>query len=233
MLTLHVVYQPIICYSQRRVIGHEALVRSTDGMLNQPSALFDAAERVGQLVELGRAIRAHAAKGMSDVADLELLFVNLHTQDLLDDTLFSADTRLARVADRVVLEITERASLHDVRDAHALISRLRKLGYRLAVDDLGAGYAGLTSFALLEPDVVKVDMSLVRGVDHVHMKQKLVRSMVQLCSELGIMLIAEGVETRDELRSLVDLGCDVFQGFLFARPGPAFPEVDWSHCTPA
>jgi EAL domain-containing protein (putative c-di-GMP-specific phosphodiesterase class I) len=91
------------------------------------------------------------------------------------------------------------------------------------VDDLGAGYAGLTSFAQLEPEVVKVDMSLIRGLDRSPTKQKLVHSIVGLCRGLGIQMIAEGIETIEERDTLVGLGGDLCQGYLFARPGRAFP----------
>ncbi len=103
------------------------------------------------------------------------------------------------------------------------MTRLRALGYRIAIDDLGAGYAGLTSFAQLEPEVVKVDMSLVRGIDSSAVKQKLVRSIIALCTELGIQLVAEGIETAAERDMLINLGADLCQGYLFAKPGRGFP----------
>jgi EAL domain-containing protein (putative c-di-GMP-specific phosphodiesterase class I) len=139
----------------------------------------------------------------------------------------SPETPLAQIANQVVLEITERTSLDKVPDVRARIASLRALGYRIAVDDLGAGYAGLTSFALLEPDFVKLDMSLVRGVDSNTTKQKVIRSMTMLCREMGMLVVAEGVETPEECRTLVELDCDLLQGFLFAKPGKPFPEAKW------
>jgi EAL domain-containing protein (putative c-di-GMP-specific phosphodiesterase class I) len=101
------------------------------------------------------------------------------------------------------------------------------MGYRIAVDDLGAGYAGLTSFTLLEPDVVKLDMDLVRGIDTHRTKRSIVSSMVTLCHEMKSVVVAEGVETSEERDTLVDLGCDLIQGYLLAKPGPAFPQFNW------
>ena len=124
----------------------------------------------------------------------------------------------------MVLEITERAALDRIHELQSRVTRLRALGYRIAIDDLGAGYAGLTSFAQLEPEVVKVDMSLVRGIDGSPMKQKLVRSIISLCTELGIQLVAEGIETPAERDALISLGGDLCQGYLFARPGRGYPE---------
>jgi EAL domain-containing protein (putative c-di-GMP-specific phosphodiesterase class I) len=130
-------------------------------------------------------------------------------------------------ANRVVLEITERASLERVKDVKAKLSELRRIGFRIAIDDLGAGYAGLTSFATLEPEFVKLDMSLVRDIDRNHTKEALVRSMASVCKELGMMVVAEGVETPQECDRLVALGCDFLQGYLLAKPGKPFPSFSW------
>ena len=102
---------------------------------------------------------------------------------------------------------------------------LRNRGFRIAIDDLGAGYAGLSSFALLEPEFVKLDMTLIRDIDTSSVKQKLVKSIASMCKDMGLFVIAEGVETPGERDSVIDLGCELLQGYLFARPGPAFPEV--------
>src|SRR6185312_10851529 len=94
-------------------------------------------------------------------------------------------------------------------------------------DALGAGYAGLTSFTLLEPEVVKLDMELVRGIDSHRTKRSIVTSMVTLCHDMGATVVAEGVETPAERDALVDLGCDLLQGYLLAKPAPPFPEFAW------
>jgi EAL domain-containing protein (putative c-di-GMP-specific phosphodiesterase class I) len=121
------------------------------------------------------------------------------------------------------LEITERASLDGIKDVRNRIASLRKLGFRIAVDDLGAGYAGLTSFTLLEPDVVKLDMALVRDVHREPKKLTLVKTMIMMCKELGIAVTSEGIEVAEERDELARAGCDLMQGYLFAKPGVAFP----------
>jgi EAL domain-containing protein (putative c-di-GMP-specific phosphodiesterase class I) len=108
------------------------------------------------------------------------------------------------------------------------VGDLRKQGYRVAVDDLGAGYAGLSSFALLEPEIVKLDVSLLRDIDQSPVKQKLVASMTALCKDMGFLVVAEGIETPAERDCVISLGCDLLQGFLFARPGRPFPAASWS-----
>jgi EAL domain-containing protein (putative c-di-GMP-specific phosphodiesterase class I) len=180
--------------------------------------MFDAAERLGRVHDLGRTIRARAAASLNGES-AAVLFVNVHALELTDTDLYRTSSPLSARAAAVVLEVTERTSFERVPDLRARIKGLRDLGYRIAVDDLGAGYAGLTSFAALEPDVVKLDMALVRGVDREPIKYRLVGSMTRLCRDLGILVVAEGVETPAEKEALLELGCDLLQGYLFGRPG--------------
>lgn len=225
LATLHVAYQPIVRWSERRTYAYEALVRTDEPTLVRPDAFFSAAEALGRVHDVGRVIRRRVAEDV-ERSPAPFTFVNLHPRDLEDEELLSASSPLSRVASRVVLEVTERASLDEVRDVRGRLATLRGLGFRLAVDDLGAGYAGLTAFAQLQPDVVKLDMSLIRGVDAEPTKRKLVESMARLCGELGMLVVAEGVETRSERDALVAAGCDLLQGYFFARPGAPFPAAD-------
>ncbi len=223
---LWMAYQPIVSWSDRTVFAYEALLRSTEATLPHPGAILAAAEKLGRVHELGRAIRKAVAGAAADMRASQL-FVNLHTIDLNDEELFSAEAPLSKLASNVVLEITERASLDEVADVQARLKRLRSMGYRLALDDLGAGYAGLTSLAQLRPEVVKLDMSLVRDIDKNSTKQKLVGSMARLSREMGMLVVVEGIETIGEREAVVGLGCDLLQGYLFAKPGRPFPLVAW------
>lgn len=220
--SLFMAFQPIVHAGSGAVFAYEALMRSVEGNLQRPPALLDAATQSERLHELGRAVRACVASTIAQSPEDRLFFVKLHPKDLLDPTLYFPTEPLSQVASRVVLEITERASLDSLTDAPALVAQLRKIGYRIALDDLGAGYAGLTSFTVLEPEFVKLDMSLIRGIAENPTKQKIVRSMVRLCHELGQGIIAEGVETHEERVALVDLGCDLMQGYFFACPTRGF-----------
>jgi EAL domain-containing protein (putative c-di-GMP-specific phosphodiesterase class I) len=220
---LWVAAQPIVSWSGKSTVAYETLLRTDEPTLRSPLDFFDAAERLGKAAELGRTIRGHVATLMREAPKDAHIFVNLHPADLEDDELYADGGALTPFAGQVVLEITERAALDQIHELGSRVTRLRTLGYRIAIDDLGAGYAGLTSFAQLEPEVVKVDMSLVRGIDGSAVKQKLVRSIIALCTELGIQLVAEGIETPAERDTLVTLGGDLCQGYLFARPGRGFP----------
>ena len=223
---LWMVYQPIVSWEQRRLLGYEALVRSSSVPLANPVLLFDAAERLGRVRELGRRIRKLVASDIVDAPEDALIFVNLHAMELSDEVLFEQNSSLCRYADRIVLEVTERSSLESVVDLGKRVASLRDLGYRVAVDDLGAGYAGLTSFSQLEPDVAKLDMSLIRDIDSSKRKQSLVRSMVNVCErELGVQVVCEGVETEAERDTLESLGTTLLQGYLFGRPTAGFAQA--------
>jgi EAL domain-containing protein (putative c-di-GMP-specific phosphodiesterase class I)/CheY-like chemotaxis protein len=218
-------FQPIVDWKARRVMGFEALMRSDEPLMKNPADILDAAERLNALHDLGRAIRAKVAKAAvaPELGDAQL-FVNLHSADLKDPDLYSQEAPLTAIAHRVVLEITERASLDEIKNVSACITALKKLGFRIAIDDLGAGYAGLTSFTQLDPEVVKVDMSLVRGVDQDPKRQSILRSMKALCDDLSMLVVAEGVETREERATLELLGYNLFQGYLFAKPTRGFEQ---------
>lgn len=215
-------FQPIVSLSTKTVYGYEALLRSSEPSLPHPSDVIEAAERLGATRRLGRAVRAFAAQRRAQVDHDWALFVNLHPHELLDPELTDPTSLLVSMASRVVLEITERAPLSSLEEVRERCVELRRLGFRIAVDDLGAGYAGLTSFAVLDPDIVKVDMNLVRGIEGSAVKRRLVSSVVSLCREMEMLLVAEGVETTAERDVLAGMGCDLFQGYLFARPASSF-----------
>lgn len=226
MDTLWMAYQPIVT-AEGKLYGHEALLRSREPRLPHPGAVLDAAEKLGELMNLGRLVRRRAAAPVAADAEVGMLFVNLHPRDLEDEELINRDAPLSQIADRVVLEITERASVSSINDLRGRIATLREIGYRVAVDDLGAGYAGLTSFALLEPHIVKIDMTLVRDVHKTPVKQRLISSITSLCREMGIEVVGEGVENVEERDKLIELGCDLFQGYYIAKPQEPFPSFRW------
>ena len=219
--------QPIISWRTRSVLAYETLARTDEPTLRNPADLFDVAERLNRTEEVGRAVRRLVAKIVPAAPTSTLVFVNLHPSDLADDELLADQGVLTPFAERIVLEITERAALDQIRGLPGRMARLREMGFRIAVDDLGAGYAGLSSFAALEPEVVKADMSLVRGIEASPVKQKLVSAIVALSKDLGIHLIAEGIETAAERDCITELGADALQGYLFARPTRGFPTASY------
>ena len=135
-------YQPIVRWSERRILAYEALLRTRDPVLPHPGAMLDAAQSLGRIHELGRTVRAQVAHTVPSLPGAELVFINLHPLELTDDDLYSTKAPLSSHAGRVVLEITERASLPELADTAERLATLRSMGFRIAVDDLGSGYAG-------------------------------------------------------------------------------------------
>lgn len=222
---LELYFQPVVSVSQRCLWGYEALLRSHEPALPTPDAVLLAAEKLSQLVPLGRRVRELAAAAAASLPAGSRLLVNIHPFDLVDPQLLEAQAPLSAYAERVILEVTERASLQNAIDVERALLALRTLGYGVAVDDLGAGYAGLLSLLHLRPDVVKLDMQLIRDVDQDPRRQKLVRMVLTGCRELAVDVIVEGVQTCKERDALTLLGCDLMQGYFFGHPNPQFLAV--------
>jgi diguanylate cyclase (GGDEF)-like protein len=220
------VYQPIVRVSDDSLFAYEALCRPADGTFKHVGELLETAVRTGRIRELGRSLRRIVVQPMDGLPDSVVLFVNLHPQDLGDDQLLEAEASLIPWAKRIVLEVTETEAIRDYERARTRIQSLRSHGFRVALDDLGSGYSSLNLLAQLEPDFVKLDMELVRGVRHAGRTARLVQHLVEFCRGEGFMTVAEGIETPEELASVAELGVDLVQGFLLARPQPAF--CGWS-----
>ena len=215
--SLFMAYQPIVRTRDGSVFAWEALLRTREPEVSGPIAFLELAEKLGRVRELSRAIRASVARTAKRTRGV-MFFINLHPDDLLDEALYDPASPLTALAPEIVLEITERSPIDSVPEIGARRARLRDLGFRIAVDDLGSGYAGLTSFASLEPDFVKLDRGLIAGIDREPVKRRLVGSIVSVSQEMHIVVVAEGIETAAERNVMAELGCDLLQGFLFRRP---------------
>src|SRR5690606_28742450 len=203
MKSLYMAFQPIVSADTGALYGYEALLRSRGPELTHPALILDAAESLGRVRDLGRVTRRVVANAFGRAPENAVVFVNLHPIELTDEELFDPASPLASYAKHVVLEITERTSLDAIPELSTRLGRLRELGYRIAVDDLGSGYAGLSSFSEIKPDVAKLDMSLIRGIDTCRRRQSIVRSMLQVCrEELSTRVVCEGVETVAEYQML-------------------------------
>lgn len=221
-------FQPIVEFSERRAFAYEALLRTSASDVKGPGDLLGMAEQLGRVHELGRAVRANVAAVLNQQDPGADIFVNLHPADLADAELFSPSAPLTAYARRVVLEITERASVSNEEHLSEQIRALRQLGYRVAVDDLGAGYSGLTTLARVQPEFVKLDGSLVRHINTSSVNQLVVTAVSDLSRELGLRVVAECIETAQELETLRALGIELLQGYLFAKPAPPFTRVDFA-----
>lgn len=222
---LSIAFQPIVSWSNRRVIGHEALLRSSDPSLPDPSSVLGVAERLGRIDQIGRMVRERVARSMAR-APAEYVFVNLHAHELLDSELYSASAPLSQFGKRIVIEISEHALLDDVSHLESRAEALRKLGFHLAMDNLGPGYPGLSSFARLRPDFVKYDLSLVRGIDRNPAQAAIMAEMTALLGSMNTRVIAAGIESIAERDAVVKAGVDLLQGFAFSKPDLAYRQPD-------
>jgi len=221
-------FQPIIDVQTREVFSYEALIRGP-GNETAHSIL--------------KQVPGHRIHGFDQKARIEAIFLaarlgiggHLNLNALPQSVCCSASTILPTLeaasrahlpVERLIIEITEGEVIEDQRRFADAVNEFRSLGLKVAIDDFGAGYAGLNLLADFQPDQVKIDLKLVRGIHRNAPRQAIVRAISQACSDLGIDVIAEGVETIDEFTWLVNEGMQLFQGYLFAKPAfESFPSV--------
>ena len=219
---LSVVFQPLVELGRQRIFAYEALVRSTSTEYKSPPALFSAAIEADCCGALGRVIRELAIEHCPDYP----LFLNIHPNEFDEGWLVQPDDPIFRHEHPVYLEITESVPLSHFHYCHSVLNEIRGKGIMLAVDDLGAGYSNLKYIADLAPEVVKLDRGLVTDLGSDKRRQRLVTSIVRLCVELGARVVAEGLESPDEVQAVVDSGAHFGQGYVLARPSFPPPKVD-------
>ncbi len=217
--SLWMAFQPIIDRGWG-ITGYEALLRTDEPSLKSPPDFLRAAADLDRSAELSERIWEKAIEPFVAEEPSAVLFMNIDPHQLMLDPLFPKGHPVRQLADRVVFEV--RAQAFDLEDPMVMerLALLRQQGFRIAIDDLGAGTSGLASLALVEPDFVKIDSVLVRGVEVHARRQRLVQSIGALCEDLGIECIAMGVETRKEFESLTALDVDRYQGYFVGRPLP-------------
>jgi len=220
---------PVFDLESMDVIGYEALSRGPEGSeFERPDKLFAVAYDADLVLRLERLCRKRALQAAAGMKEDRLLFVNVEPEAIADPQLRDIVTsslleESALPSSRVVLEITERAAITDFGAFRATLEYVRALGFTVAVDDAGAGYGSLQCMAEVRPEWLKIDLSLVRGVDSDDIRATLVESLVTLAERVGARLIAEGIETAEELEALRSLGVKYGQGFLLALPSAPFP----------
>jgi EAL domain-containing protein (putative c-di-GMP-specific phosphodiesterase class I) len=216
--SMSMVFQPIVDLTDRSTVGVEALSRFADEPLRSPDLWFGEAASVGLGPELEMKAVQSAVEQIERIPDGAFLAVNVSPELVMSDKL----EYLARepACPRLVLELTEHLPVDDYGPIRRRIDPLRASGARIAVDDAGAGYASLRHILLLKPEIIKLDRSLTHGVDHDPARRALAASLVSFARDIGSELIAEGVETQDELVTLERLGAHWVQGFHIARPQP-------------
>jgi EAL domain-containing protein (putative c-di-GMP-specific phosphodiesterase class I) len=220
---IHVVYQPLVDLKTKRVFAYEALVRSKAPEYTSPPELFRAAVEEHVTGALGRLIREMAITGCSS----HPLFLNVHPAELNEKYVVQPDDPIFSHSEDVYLEITEGVPLSHFRLCQSILREVRGRGVYLVVDDLGAGYSNLKYIADLHPRVVKLDRDLIAGLVKDTRLFKLVCGIIVLCKDLGALVVAEGIETAEELDAVREAGAHFGQGYLLARPAFPPPETTW------
>lgn len=226
-------FQPIIDGRSGEVFGFEALARLPESKcFNNIADLFPFAEKIGQLYPIETICRRQAIAAFPAIAQgRERLFLNINPLVLIDPEFASGHTRKLlsekglTPAD-VVLEITEHSAIEDYATFRDALDHYRNQGYLIALDDVGAGYSSLQSVAELHPDYLKIDRSLIKGVNADPIKWALLETFVTFSKRIGCRIIAEGVETTEEMRTVVQLGVDYIQGFFVAKPALQRAEIN-------
>ncbi len=226
-------FQPIVDVVAREVYSYEALIR---GRANEPAFRvldFVPAHAKYQFDEDSRvaAIALAVELGLNCHLNLNFLPQGIYASDASITSTLAAAARHALPIDRVILEITEGEVIADYAHLGQQLNEFRGMGLKVAIDDFGAGYSGLNMLADFQPDQIKIDMNLVRGIERHGPRQSIVRAVVQVCGDLGIDVIAEGVESLAEYAWFAEHGVRLFQGYLFAKPGfESLPAAHFPDC---
>jgi EAL domain-containing protein (putative c-di-GMP-specific phosphodiesterase class I) len=225
---LSTVFQPIVDLRERRVLGYEALSRGPAGSVYQmPDRLFAMAREADLVFELDRKCRRRAIGSAAQLPESAKLFLNVFPSAMYDPGFQGqALVELARdnglSPDRVVLEITEKSAIENYEVFVEALAELKRHGFSIAVDDVGAGYSGLEKIARLNPRYLKFDRELVKGIDSSYIRREMTRALKAFADRIDSTIIAEGIEREGELQALLELGIEYGQGFLLGRPQSAF-----------
>ena len=222
---LDLAFQPVVDLQRGVVVGYEALARLAGPPSAPPDRWFAAAAAEGLAARLEAAVLERALPTRADLAPDCFLSVNLNPNLVLDRTVQRVLSEAGELPG-VVLELTEHDRIDDYGGLRRALSRLRASGVNIAMDDAGAGYAGLSSLLALRPDLVKLDRSLIAGIDVDPVKQELVELLANMVGRMDAWVLAEGIERPEELDTLVRLGVPLGQGFLLGRPAPDRRDLD-------
>ncbi len=211
---IYVDLQPVVELASGRIFGYEALARSRAEAYTSPIQMFATAHEQGAVGRLGRELRRQAVVAARGAT----LFLNVHPSELDAPELLGSTDPIALHTGPLVIEVPESSPLIRYRNAHSTLERLRERGVQIALDDFGAGYSNFGYIAQLAPDLVKLDRELIAGVTMHSRQQKLLQALNALCISQGATVIAEGIETREELMAVIAAGIPLAQGFYLGRP---------------
>jgi EAL domain-containing protein (putative c-di-GMP-specific phosphodiesterase class I) len=221
------VFQPVVDLRTRAVLGYEAFARGPkDSLFEHPRTLFSMSSRFGVAADLDRicreaALRALAMTGGKGKVFLNALPISLGEEQWRQDSLLQLLADVPLEPGDLVLEFSERCADADPDRFVAALEQLKEAGFAVALDDVGTGYASQTILERLRPDYLKLDVSLVRNIHENLIKQELLASLIRIAGRMGATVVAEGVESHEEVEALLEAGARYGQGYLFAVPAPA------------
>ncbi|RQD69889.1 MAG: EAL domain-containing protein [Tindallia sp. MSAO_Bac2] len=221
---IHTLFQPIASLKNGQILGYEALSRGPeDSRFYRPDFLFEFAHRTGEVWKLDLLCREKAIENGRQFAGKQKLFINIDPLSIRDPDFQRGFTKqklkqFQLDCSDIVMEITEKTAIEDYAAFNSMLNSYREQGYPIAIDDAGSGYSGLRTVAETRPEYIKIDMELVRNIDKDMLKLELLKSIRAFSSSAGIKLIAEGIETIDECRKLMEVGVDYGQGFWLGKP---------------
>ncbi|SFG82525.1 diguanylate cyclase (GGDEF) domain-containing protein [Desulfotomaculum arcticum] len=221
---VNAVFQPIVSLENGSTLGWEALTRGPiDGHFHSPAVLFSFAEEVDMLYPLERLCRKKAISAIGDLNSDQKLFLNINPGTISDPNFVSGETLkyidvIGVKSNNIVFEITEHTDAANFPNFRKTLNHYRDQGYMVAVDDVGSGFSSLSTIALIRPDFLKMDMSLVQGISYDPVKKALMETIVIFAEKIGCKIIAEGIESETDLNTVMDLGVHYGQGYIFARP---------------
>ncbi|MFC3608742.1 EAL domain-containing protein [Stutzerimonas tarimensis] len=226
--SISMAFQPIVDLASGGVFAHEALVR---GLAGEGAGQVLARVTDENLYSFDQACRTRALEWAGQLGMQSRLSINfmpnaVYKPETCIRATLAAAKRVEFPIEQIIFEVTEQERVRDTEHLLRILHVYRQMGFRTAIDDFGAGYAGLNLLADFQPDLIKLDMHLIRHLDRDPVRQTLVEGILEMCRRLGIQVIAEGVETLEESRALRERGVDLQQGYLFARPAfQALPEI--------
>jgi len=225
------VFQPIVNLKSGDIIGYEALSRGPlDSPLHTPDNLFKAAADCNKSWDLESLCRTKSIEKSCNLNKDKYLFLNVDQAIFKDDKFKKGFTKEFLAThnmspDSIIFEITEKTAIGDYQSFKLALDHYVNQGYKIAIDDTGAGYSGLKTLAEIKPHYIKIDMDLIRNIDKDTFKQAIIKTFVSLSNTTNMKLIAEGIETEDELSTLINLGVYAGQGFFLLRPAGTFLSI--------
>ena len=225
--SIQIFFQPIVSVKTNEIVAYECLARGkkADGSLMPPKDMFETAIKAEMIFNLDRQCRMQALKQAKNKNLDKVIFINFNPASIYDPELCLSDTiKVAKELNydyqKVVFEVVESSKIDKIDHLKSILDYYTEMGFKVALDDVGSGYSSLKMLASLKPNVIKIDMDLIRDIHNDSTKRAIVSSLINLAHDIGATTLAEGIEKQEEFEIIKELGADLAQGYLFGKPSP-------------